>query len=126
MPSTRMVFEETFGNDEASRLFCSIAASGEAQGGRENSRIAALMPESYQDPAPKIARHGADEDKQGRIFSALLRQQGLEPVSVPAETNYTMLLERIGPGLTHSHLRRDNKLTGPAAARRANPAGSRT
>jgi hypothetical protein len=121
-----MVFEEIFDNDEAFRLFCSIAASGEAQGGWENGRIAALGPESYQDLAPKIARHGADEDKHGRIFSALLRQRGLEPVSVPAETNYTMLLERIGLGLTHSQLRRDSKLTAPPAAQRAHPAGPRS
>ena len=126
MLSARTVFEEIFDNDEAFRLFCSIAASGEVQGGWENGRIAALGPESYQDLAPKIARHGADEDKHGRIFSALLRQRGLEPVTVPAETNYTMLLERIGLGLTHSQLRHDNKLTGPSAAQRAHPAGSRT
>ena len=33
MLSARTIFEEVFGNDEAFRLFCSIAASGEAQGG---------------------------------------------------------------------------------------------
>lgn len=111
MLSAKAIFEEIFDNDEAFRLFCSIAASGEAQGGWENGRIAALVPKSCQDLAPKIARHGADEDKHGRIFNALLRKRGLQPVPVPAETDYTMRLERIGLGLTHSQLRRDEKLT---------------
>jgi hypothetical protein len=111
MLSAKAVFEEIFDNDEAFQLFCSIAASGEAQGGWENGRIAALVPESYQDLAPKIARHGADEDKHGRIFNALLRKRGLEPVPVPAETDYTMRLEGNGLGLAHSQLRRDTALT---------------
>jgi hypothetical protein len=92
-------------------LFCSIAASGEAQGGWENGRIAALVPGSQADLAPKIARHGADEDKHGRIFTALLRKRGLERVPVPADTDYTMLLEAAGIGLAHGRLRRDEELT---------------
>jgi len=111
MLSAKAIFEEIFDNDEAFRLFCSIAASGEDQGGWENGRIAALVPESCQDLAPKIARHGADEDKHGRIFAALLRKRGLQPVPVPAETDYTMRLERLGLGLPHSQLRGDEKLT---------------
>jgi hypothetical protein len=111
MLSAKAVFEEIFDNDDAFQLFCSIAASGEAQGGWENGRIATLVPESYRDLAPKIARHGADEDKHGRIFSALLRKRGLEPVPVPAETDYTMRLEGNGLGLAHSQLRRDQQLT---------------
>jgi hypothetical protein len=111
MLSAKSVFEEIFDNDEAFQLFCSIAASGEAQGGWENGRIAALVPDSYHDLAPKIARHGADEDKHGRIFRALLRKRGLEPVSVPAETDYTMRLEDNGIGLAHTQLRRDTTLT---------------
>ncbi len=111
MLAAKAVFEQIFDNDEAFQLFCSIAASGEAQGGWENGRISALVPESYRDLAPKIARHGADEDKHGRIFNALMRKRGLEPVSVPAETDYTMLLEDIGIGLGHSQLRRDEQLT---------------
>ena len=103
--SGRAVFEEIFDNDEAFQLFCSIAASGEAQGGWENSRIAALVPPSYQDLAPKITRHGADEDKHGRIFTALLRQRGLSTVPVPRETDYTMLLEERGFGVAHEELR---------------------
>lgn len=110
MLSAKAVFKEIFDNDEAFRLFCSIAASDEAQGGWENGRIAALVPESCQDLAPKIARHGADEDKHGRIFAALLRKRGLQPVPVPAETDYTMQLERAGLGLPHSQLRREEKL----------------
>jgi hypothetical protein len=77
----------------------------------ENGRIAALVPESCRDLAPKIARHGADEDKHRRIFTALLRKRGLAPVPVPAGTDYTMLLEKAGLGLPHTRLRRGQKLT---------------
>src|ERR1700741_5391475 len=92
MFSPRAIYGEIFSNDEAFRLLCSIAASGEVQGGWENGRIAALVPESCRDLAPKIARHGADEDKHGRIFNALLRKRNLSPVPVPAATDYTMRL----------------------------------
>ncbi len=111
MPTARTIFEEIFTNDDAFQLFCSIAASGEAQGGWENGRIAALVPGPERDLAPKIARHGADEDKHGRIFNALLRKRGLEPVAVPSDTDYTMRLEAAGIGLAHSRLRGDQKLT---------------
>ncbi len=111
MLSARTVFQEIFDNDEAFQLFCSIAASGEAQGGWENGRIAALVPGSCQDLAPKIARHGADEDKHGRIFTALMRKRGLEPVPVPADADYTMRLEAAGFGVAHSQLRRGQQLT---------------
>lgn len=111
MPTIKTIYEEILNNDEAFQLFCSIAASDEAQGGWENGRIAALVPASYQDLAPKIARHGADEDKHGRIFAALLRKRGLEPVAVPAETDYTMQLEAAGIGLGHSLLRGEQQLS---------------
>ncbi|MEU5956578.1 ferritin-like domain-containing protein [Streptomyces sp. NPDC047525] len=111
MLSARSVFEEILDNDESFRLFCSIAASGESQGGWENGRIAALLPESQRALTSKVARHGADEDKHGRIFNALLKKRGLEPVPVPPETDYTMLLERQGIGLTHEKLRREEPLT---------------
>jgi len=111
MFSPRAIYGEIFSNDAAFRLFCSIAASGEAQGGWENGRIAALVPDSCRDLAPKIARHGADEDKHGRIFNALLRNRKLSPAPVPATTDYTMRLERMGIGLAHSKLRADQPLT---------------
>jgi hypothetical protein len=111
MLSPRAIYGEIFSNDEAFRLFCSIAASGESQGGWENGRIAALVPESCRGLAPKIARHGADEDKHGRIFNALLRKRNLSLVPVPADTDYTMRLERMGIGLAHSKLRADRTLT---------------
>src|SRR5215469_4555254 len=111
MLSARTVFDQIIDDDEAFRFFCSIAASGEAQGGWENGRIAELVPASCRDLAPKIARHGADEDKHGRIFDALLRKRGLEPVAVPAEADYTMRLESAGIGLAHGLLRGDEKLT---------------
>ncbi|MFI6349353.1 ferritin-like domain-containing protein [Streptomyces sp. NPDC050560] len=111
MLSAKSLFQEIFDNDESFRLFCSIAASGESQGGWENGRIAALMPERERALAPKAARHGADEDKHGRIFNALLRKRGLRPVDVPPETDYTLLLEQRGIGLAHDKLRRDEPLT---------------
>ena len=101
MLSAKSLFQEILDNDESFRLFCSIAASGESQGGWENGRIAALVPESQRALAPKITRHGADEDKHGRIFNALLKKRGLRPVEVPPETDYTMLLEQHGIGLAH-------------------------
>ncbi|MGJ5750404.1 hypothetical protein FB563_5300 [Streptomyces puniciscabiei] len=110
MLSAKSVFQEILDNDESFRLFCSIAAGGESQGGWENGRIAALVPQGERALAPKIARHGADEDKHGRIFTALLRKRGLTPVAVPPETDYTMLLERHGIGLAHDRLRRDEPL----------------
>jgi hypothetical protein len=111
MLSARAIFEEIFGNDEAFRLFCSIAASGEAQGGWENGRIAALVPDSLKDLAPKITRHGADEDKHGRLFLALLRKRGLSAVAVPPPMDYTMRLENAGIGLSHGRLRDGQDLT---------------
>ncbi|WP_329135655.1 ferritin-like domain-containing protein [Streptomyces sp. NBC_01476] len=111
MLSARGLFTEILENDDSFALFCSIAASGETQGGWENGRIAALVPASQREMAPKIARHGADEDKHGRIFMALLRKRGLEPVPVPTDTDYTMLLERAGIGLTHTRLRADQALS---------------
>jgi hypothetical protein len=111
MLSARDVYQEILDNDESFRLFCSIAASGEAQGGWENARIAALVPGSYRTLAPKVSRHGADEDKHGRIFNALMKKRGLDPVPVPGETDYTMLLEGIGIGLAHDQLRREDRLT---------------
>lgn len=77
MLSAKNLFQEILDNDESFRLFCSIAAGGESQGGWENGRIAALAPESQRALVPKIVRHGADEDKHGRIFHALLKKRGL-------------------------------------------------
>ncbi|MFJ4319436.1 ferritin-like domain-containing protein [Streptomyces lavendulae] len=111
MLSARSLFQEIVGHDDSFQLFCSIAASGESQGGWENARIAALVPDGMRDLAPKITRHGADEDKHGRIFRALLRNRGLAPVPVPPETDYTMLLERRGIGLAHDRLRREETLS---------------
>ncbi|MFG3006076.1 ferritin-like domain-containing protein [Streptomyces calvus] len=111
MLSAKSLFQEIVDNDESFALFCSIAAGGESQGGWENARIAALVPDTERGLAPKITRHGADEDKHGRIFNALMKKRGLRPVPVPPETDYTMLLERRGIGLAHDRLRRDEPLT---------------
>ncbi|MEU9478383.1 ferritin-like domain-containing protein [Streptomyces sp. NPDC048191] len=110
MLSAKSLFQEILDHDESFRLFCSIAAGGEAQGGWENGRIATLVPSAERALAPKIARHGADEDKHGRVFRALLKKRGLIPAAVPPETDYTMLLERRGIGLAHARLRRDEPL----------------
>ncbi|WP_221351350.1 ferritin-like domain-containing protein [Streptomyces beigongshangae] len=111
MLSAKSLFQEIIDNDESFRLFCSIAAGGETQGGWENARIAALVPEGERALAPKIARHGADEDKHGRIFNALLRKRGLTPVEIPPGTDYPLILEQHGIGLAHDRLRRDEPLT---------------
>ncbi|MEU6385369.1 ferritin-like domain-containing protein [Streptomyces bauhiniae] len=111
MLSAKSLFQEILDDDASFRLFCSIAATGESQGGWENARIAALVPASARGLAPRIARHGADEDKHGRIFEALLRKRGLKPVEVPPDTDYTMLLERRGIGLAHDKLKADRPLT---------------
>jgi len=111
MLSAKSLFQEILDDDESFRLFCSIAAGGEAQGGWENGRIAALVPPAERDLAPRISRHGADEDKHGRIFNALMKKRGLEPVAVPPDTDYTMLLERHGIGLPHEKLKGDQPLT---------------
>ncbi|MFC5670715.1 ferritin-like domain-containing protein [Streptomyces incanus] len=111
MLSAKSLFQEILDDDGSFALFCSIAASGESQGGWENARIAALVPESQRALAPKITRHGADEDKHGRIFNALMKKRGVRPVPVPPEADYTMLLERGGIGLAHDKLRRDEPLT---------------
>jgi hypothetical protein len=113
MLSAKSLFQEILDDDESFRLFCSIAASGESQGGWENARIAALVPSDQRDLAPKITRHGCDEDKHGRIFKALLKKRGLQPVPVPPDTDYTMLLERGGIGLAHDRLKDDRPLTVP-------------
>ena len=108
MLSASSLFQEIHQDDEAFRLFCSIAMTGENQGGWENGRIAELVADRRL--APKIARHGADEDKHGRIFRGLMRNRGLDPVEVPPETDYTMLLERRGIGLAHARLARNEPL----------------
>ena len=41
-----------------------------------------------------------------------MRNRGLEPVEVPLEADYTMLLEQRGIGLAHARLRENKPLTG--------------
>ena len=106
-PST--IFREMSANDETFRLFCSVAAKGESQGGWENDRIAAKTRDA--ELAAKIARHAADEHKHGRLFATLLRRRGLEPVDVPDVADYCMRLERAGIGLSHERLNEDRPLS---------------
>lgn len=100
--SAQSIFQEIYRDDESFRLFCSIAAKGEAQGGWENELIARLTPDA--ELAAKIARHGVDEEKHGRLFYALLKKRALDPVRVPLETDYCALLEAAGMGLAHERL----------------------
>lgn len=102
MLSTRALFNEIYDNDQAYQLFCSVAAGGEDQGGWENERITELTTDPVL--APKVARHGSDERKHGRIFTQLLHKRGLEKVSIPPDTDYCMLLEQQGIGLSHDRL----------------------
>ena len=108
MLSARAIYQEIRNNDATYQLFCSVAAKGETQGGWENRRIAELTGD--EDLRAKIARHGEDEDKHGRLFAALLRKRGLMPCEVPPDVDYTMLLERRGIGLSHARLHRDEPL----------------
>jgi len=107
--SARSLFREVCAHDESYRLFLSLAAKGEQQGGFENDRIAELTPD--RDLAAKIARHGADEAKHARIFAGLLKKRGLDPVEVPFDLDYTMRLERAGIGLSHERLAEDRPLS---------------
>ena len=109
MLSARAIYDEIRSNPETYALFLSVAAAGEAQGGWENARIAALTADG--ELAAKISRHGADEDKHGRIFLALLRKRGLDTLEVPAAADYCMRLERQGIGLAHERLREERLLS---------------
>ena len=106
--SARAIYEEIRSNDETFRLFCSIAAKGESQGGWENARIAALTRDA--ELAAKVARHGADEEKHGKIFLSLLKKRDLGPIEVPEAADYCILLERQGIGLAHARLHEDRPL----------------
>lgn len=109
MLSARRIYQEIRDHDETYRLFLSVAAKGEAQGGWENDRIARLT----RDPelSAKVARHGRDEEKHGRIFAGLLKKRGLDPVAVPFDLDYTLRLERRGIGLSHERLREERPLS---------------
>jgi len=108
MLSVHTVLNEIKSDDRSFQLLLSLAAKGEEQGGWENERISALT----EDPVlrPKVARHGLDEHKHGRLFLGLLKKRGLGPVPVPDDIDYTMLLERAGIGLSHARLREDRPL----------------
>ena len=69
MLSARTIYGEIFDNDEAFGLFCSIAASGEAQGGWENGKIAALVPGSQA---------GEEELTEANIVTYLAHSRGTE------------------------------------------------
>ncbi len=109
MLSARRLFEEIRANDDAYAFLLSIAAKNEAQGGWENERIADLTPDP--ELAAKIRRHGEDEATHGRLFAALLAKRGLSARDVPPEADYCMLLERLGIGLAHERLYRDDLMT---------------
>jgi rubrerythrin len=109
MLSPTAILEEVRANDESFRLFCSVAAKNETQGGWENERIAALTRD--RELAGKIARHGEDETKHGRLFATLLKKRGLDPVEVPREVDFMAILEEMGIGLSHERLRAEEPLS---------------
>jgi len=109
MLSARAIYHEICDNDDTYALFLSVAAAGESQGGWENERIAHLT--SDPELSGKIARHGKDEEKHGRVFHALLRKRGLDPIEVPPEAHYTRLLEQAGIGLSHPRLKQERLLS---------------
>ena len=80
MLSARSIFHQIHVNDETYRLFCSIAASGEAQGGWENARIAALV----RDPDLALKWRGIVPTRiNTAVFFTLLRKRDLDPIDVP-------------------------------------------
>lgn len=111
MLSARTIYGEIFDNDEAFGLFCSIAASGEAQGGWENGKIAALVPTrrpAWRRRSPGPARM---RTSTGASSPRCCASRALEPVAVPPDADYTMRLEAAGIGLAHARLRREEQLT---------------
>jgi len=110
MLSTKAIFQEIRQNPKAFNLVFSIAAKGETQGGWENERIAELL-EDNPVLAEKVKKHGADETKHGLMFKKILRKAGLEPIEIPVETDYCLLLEQRGVGLSHERLIKDEPLS---------------
>ncbi|MDG9704902.1 ferritin-like domain-containing protein [Streptomyces sp. DH37] len=106
----RDLVREVLGNDASFRLLCSLAAATEARNGRENRRIAALVPEGRRDLAPAMARFGDLEERHARLLAALPAARGLEPVEVPPGADHAALLERRGGCLAHAKLRRGEPL----------------
>ncbi len=96
MLSARAIYREIREDDRTFQLFISVAAAGEEQGGWENVRIAALIPD--EELSEKVRRHGEDEHKHGRLFAALLRERQLEAVEVPPEVNYTSTIRCYSKG----------------------------
>lgn len=103
MLSPRRLFLEIHDHDEAFRLLCSLAAAGGARRGAEYARVASLV----ADPAlaSKIARDGAERERQARIFTGLLRKRGLRESEPPEEMDHRAQLRRLGVGLAPGRLR---------------------
>ena len=107
MLSARTIFD----NDEAFGLLCSIAANGEAQGGWENGKIAALVSGSQADLAAKIARAvrviSDDEDNHlaycheellrlaaagyGEVIRATLRAAALAEITIYRDVSLAVM-----------------------------------
>ena len=109
MLSARSIYQEIKEDDRTFELFCSIAAKNERQGGWENERIASLTADPVL--ARKVARHGEDEEKHGRLFASLLKKRGLDTVGIPGSSDYCMILEGRGIGLSHERLHREEPLS---------------
>jgi hypothetical protein len=109
MLSAKSLFQEILDNDESFRLFCSIAASGESQGGWENGRIAALVPPERTRPRPQDQPARRRRGQARAHFQRPDEEARPQPVEVPADTDYTMLLERHGIGLAHEKLKGESR-----------------
>jgi hypothetical protein len=108
--SARAVFEEIIDNDEAFQFFCSIAASGEAQGGWENSRIAALVPAAYQDLAPKITRHAPTRQTRPHLHRTAAPTRPFHRTGSARDRLHDAARKR-GFGVAHEELRDNQPLS---------------
>ncbi|MEE1942805.1 ferritin-like domain-containing protein [Streptomyces sp. TRM 70361] len=108
------LYEEALRNDAAFALLCSLTAAAEARNGRENRRIAVLVPRGQRDLAPGLAGHGEQQGRHARLLAGLPATRGLSPVEVPPETDHArsldLLLERRGGCPAHGRLRRGEPL----------------
>lgn len=109
MLSARAILQEIRNDRGAIRLFLSVAARGEEQGGWENECLAALTPNT--ELAEKIKRHGADEHKHSRFFSVLLKKRELPVLHVSPDLDYIIQLTNAGMGVSHERLRSTQNAT---------------
>ncbi|GAA3652822.1 ferritin-like domain-containing protein [Streptomyces chitinivorans] len=101
----RDLVREVLDDDASFRLLCSLAVAAQARNGRENRRIAALVPRGRRDLAPAMARYGELQERHARLLTGLLAACGPEPAEVPPEADHAALLERRGSCPAHVRMR---------------------